>query len=88
MSFADRRATDRQEQSILSECDGAESFCSMLTTWLEDHKHWMSNGHARDLMNQVSDLISDQRAEIEKDRCSAAQDAADTIGDAKRSAAA
>ena len=81
------RAIERQEQSILSECDGAESFCSMLEGWLEQHKHWLSNGYAADLINQTSDLISDTRAEITKARETSADDAADTVGDAKRDAA-
>jgi len=87
MPYPLTQAIEHQEQSILSQCDEGSSFCDMLQGWLDRHKHWMSNGHARDLMNQVSDLISDQRAEITKERESAVDDAADTVGDAKRSAA-
>lgn len=81
------RSTERIEASILKECDEGESFCSMLAFWLQDKAHWRSNPFASDLMNQVSDLIDDTRAEVEKSRNSATQDAHDTAGDHRRSAA-
>lgn len=81
------RATSRIETKLLTECDEAESFCSMLAFYLQDKAHWKSNPYALDLINQVSDLIDETRGEIEKGRNSARQDANDTAGDMKRSAA-
>lgn len=77
----------RLEQKYLTECDAADDFCDMLKGWLDQHKHWLRNGLAADLMNGIRDEISDTRAAAQRARENAAEDAADTIGDAKRDAA-
>lgn len=81
------RATSRIETKILTECDEAESFCSMLTFYLQDKAHWKSNGYAAILMAGISDLIDETRFGIEQSRQGALQDAHDTAGDMERSAA-
>lgn len=88
MTYALARSVERVEQSILSECDAADDFCDMLKGWLDQHKHWMANGYSADLINQVSDYIDENRGQIQKGREDAAQDAHDTVGDAKREYAA
>lgn len=87
MDHATRTAIAEVEAKLLEECDGAESFCDMLTGWLDQHKHWLRNGYAADLMNGIRDEISDTRAAVQRARESAAEDAVGTIGDAKRDAA-
>ena len=87
MDHATRTAIAGVETKLLDECDGAESFCSMLEGWLDQHKHWLRNELAADLINGIRDEISDTKAAIEKARASAAQDAHDTAGDHKREAA-
>lgn len=64
--------------------DEAESFCDMLTGWLEAHKHWRSNPHAADLMDQIADLISDCRYTAQRAREEAGNDALDTAREARR----
>lgn len=88
MDHATRTAIAGVETELLDECDGAESFCSMLEGWLDQHKHWLRNGLAADLMNGIRDEISDTRAAVQRARERAGDDAVDTIGDAKRSDAA
>ena len=77
----------RLEQKYLTECDAADDFCDMLQGWLDQHKRWMGNGYAADLINQTRDFISETRGQIKKAREDAEQDAHDTAGDHKRDAA-
>lgn len=81
------RSAARIETKILTECDEAESFCSMLAFYLQDKAHWKSNPHSAVLMAGISDLIDETRFGIEQSRQSALQDAHDTAGDMGRSAA-
>lgn len=83
MDHSTRAAIARTETKALEECDGAESFCDILTGWLDANKHWVRNEYVADLMAGIRDEISDTRAIVQRARERAGEDAIDTVRDAR-----